>query len=113
MNDGFVVKGEDTIEFLEEKLEILGLNEKEAEEFIIYWLPQMEKNKYNYIRFETQEEINKNMPLEITPVPDTVIRINMEWKALEEAIKVKEQVLEEAPKRNGFTVVEWGGTILN
>ena len=113
MEEGFVVKGEDTIEFLEEKLEILGLNEKESEEFIIYWLPQMEKNKYNYIRFETEEEINKNMPLEITPVPDTVIRINMEWKALEEAIKVKEQVLEEAPERNGFTVVEWGGTILN
>ena len=78
MNEGFVIKGEDTIKFLEEKLEILGLNEKEAQEFIIYWLPQMEDNKYNYIRFETIEEINNNMPLEITPVPDNIIRINMQ-----------------------------------
>lgn len=110
MNEGFVVEGKDTIEFLEEKLEILGLNEKEAQEFIIYWLPQMEDNKYNYIRFETIEEINENMPLEITPVPDNIIRINMQWKALDEYIQVEEQLLEKAPERTGFTVVEWGGT---
>ena len=113
MNEGFVIKGEDTIKFLEEKLEILGLNEKEAQEFIIYWLPQMEDNKYNYIRFETIEEINNNMPLEITPVPDNIIRINMQWKAVDEHIKVEEQVLEKAPERTGFTVVEWGGTKLD
>ena len=57
-NTGFIVKGEDTIKFLEEKLEILGLNEKESEEFIIYWLPKMQNNKYNYIRFATLDEIN-------------------------------------------------------
>jgi len=113
MKEGFVVKGEDTIEFLEEKLEILGLNEKEAQEFIIYWLPQMEDNKYNYIRFETIEEINKNMPLEITPIPDNVIRINMQWKALDKYIEIKEQLLQKAPARTGFTVVEWGGTKLD
>ena len=49
----------DVIKFLEEKLGILGLTEREAEEFIVYWLPLMEKNKYNYIRFETLEEINE------------------------------------------------------
>jgi len=109
MEEGFVVKGEDTIKFLEEKLEILGLNEREANEFIIYWLPKLENNKYNFIRFQTEEEINSNMPLEITPKPDTVIRVVMEFKSLEEPIKVQEQKLE-TPKRNGYTVVEWGGT---
>ena len=43
--EGFVVKGEDTILFLEEKLAILGLTEREAEEFIVYWLPKLEVNK--------------------------------------------------------------------
>ena len=109
MEEGFVVKGEDTIKFLEEKLEILGLNEREANEFIIYWLPKLESNKYNFIRFQTEEEINNNMPLEITPAPDTIIRVMMEFKALEEPIKVQEQQLE-TPQRNGYTVVEWGGT---
>ena len=109
MEEGFIVKGEDTIKFLEEKLEILGLNEKEAEEFIVYWLPKLESNKYNFIRFQTMEEINKNMPLEITPKPDTLIRIVMEFKGLEKEIEVKEQKLE-MPNREGFTAVEWGGT---
>lgn len=109
MDEGFIVKGEDTIKFLEEKLEVLGLNEREAEEFIVYWLPKLESNKYNFIRFQTEEEINNNMPLEITPKPDTIIRIVMEFKGLEEPIQIKEQKLI-TPQRTGFTVVEWGGT---
>ena len=55
------VKGTDVAEFLEDKLALLGLNEREAEEFIVYWLPKLQENKYNYIRFATMEEINENM----------------------------------------------------
>lgn len=111
-DEGFVVEKESLIPFLEEKLSILGLNEREANEFIIYWLPILQENQYNYIRFETLEEINTNMPLIITPTPDTLIRINMEYLGLEERINVKEQQLT-SPSRKGFTVVEWGGTKLN
>lgn len=105
---GFIVKGEDTISFLEEKLELLGLTEREAEEFIIYWLPRLEANKYNYIRFATIEEINENMPLNIEPNPDTIIRVLMTYKGLEEPIAVEEQKIV-TPERKGFVVVEWGG----
>lgn len=110
-DEGFVVKGEDTIAFLEEKLEILGLTKREANEFIIYWLPQLEKNKYNFIRFQFIEEINENMPLEISPKPDTLIRVMMEFKPLNKPISVPEQKLH-TPTRNGFVAVEWGGTKL-
>jgi len=114
INEGFVIKGKDTIKFLEEKLHILGLTEREANEFIIYWLPKMEKNEYNLIRFQTLEEINKNMPLEITPKPDTIIRVMMEFKPLKRKIKIKEQNLSNLKiNREGFVVVEWGGTELN
>ena len=107
--DGFVVKGEDSASFLEEKLAKLGLTEKEAEEFIVYWLPKMEANKYNYIRFATPEEIEKNMALEINPNPDTTIRVLMTFKGLENPIEVEEQELV-TPERVGFVAVEWGGT---
>ena len=107
--DGFIVKSEDVAEFFEEKLEILGLNQRETEEFIVYWLPKLESNKYNYIRFATEDEINANMPLEINPKPDTIIRILMTYKGLDEPIDVEEQKLI-TPERNGFVVVEWGGT---
>jgi len=109
--DGFVVSGKDTITFLEEKLRLLGLTDHEAEEFIIYWLPKMEHNKYNYIRFETMDEINQYMPIEINPTPDSIIRIQMDFKPLDELIKIEEQKLS-TPKREGFTVIEWGGSIL-
>ena len=71
----------------------------------------MEKNKYNYVRFESFDEINENMGLEITPEPETLIRINMEFKGLTKPFEVKEQVLEKV-ERKGYTVVEWGGTRL-
>lgn len=111
MKEGFVVKGEDSAKFLEEKLEVLGLNYKEAEEFIVYWLPQLEANKYNYIRFASMEEIEEYMPLEFSKKPDSLIRILMQFKGLNEKIEVKEQKLE-TPKREGFVAVEWGGTEL-
>ena len=105
-DEWFVVAWKDIVPFLEEKLATLWLNEREAEEFIVYWLPQMENNKYNVIRFETIEEQNKNMPLDITPTPDTVIRVMMDWKAIDEPIDIPQQHLT-TPERNGFTVVEW------
>ena len=108
--EGFVVKGKDTVEFLEEKLDRLGLNEREAAEFIIYWLPKLENAEYNLIRFQTLSEQNKNMPLNIMPKPETLIRVMMEYKNLEQSVQIKEQSLPEKPERNGFTVVEWGGT---
>ncbi len=108
IEDGFVIKGEKSIEFLEEKLAVLGLNEKESEEFIIYWLPKLEKNKYNYIRFANIDEINERMPLDFSVQPDTTIRVLMEFKPLNEYIEVQEQELT-TPNRTGFVVVEWGG----
>lgn len=109
MKKGFVVKGEDTAKFLEEKLEILGLNEREAEEFIIYWLPKMEHNQYNYIYFKTTEEIDDYMQLEINPKPETLIRVMMEYKALKRPIEIEKQEIEKV-ERKGYTIVEWGGT---
>ena len=108
-NDGFVVESEKLVEFLEEKLSILGLTEREAEEFIVYWLPRLQANKYNYIRFATMDEINQNMPLEFSTNPDTLIRVLMTYKPLEHPIDVEEQQLS-TPERIGFVAVEWGGT---
>ena len=110
-NDGFVVRREETIAFLEEKLSILGLNEREANEFIIYWLPKLEENKYNLIRFESLDIINEQMPLDIKPTPDTLIRVLMKYKPLDNKIDMKEQKLNSI-NRKGFTVVEWGGSLI-
>jgi len=107
--DGFVVEKDSLIPFFEEKLSVLGLTEKEANEFIVYWLPKLEKNEYNLIRFEEQKVINEQMPLEINPKPDTLIRVLMEYKPADKDTTIKEQKLERN-KRSGYSVIEWGGT---
>ncbi len=109
--EGFIVKGSDSAAFLEEKLVLLGLNERESEEFIVYWLPKMEANKYNYVRFDTNEILDEYMPLYVSPKPDTVIRIAMTFRALDNPIEIREQELT-TPIRDGFVVVEWGGSEL-
>ena len=109
LKEGFVVARDDVEEFLDEKLSTLGLNYKEREEFITYWANSLEEKPYAFIRFQTRAEIDRNMGLEVTPRPDTTIRIMMEYKPLNRRVKVEEQQLQKAT-REGFVVVEWGGT---
>lgn len=107
-SEGFCIAGEDTADFLEVALERLGLNRREANEFIVYWLPIMESNKYNIISFQT--DIYKNYAnLDINPAPDTLIRVFMAFKPSNKYVSIDEQDLI-TPIRVGFVVVEWGGT---
>lgn len=108
MTEGFCIKGEDTAAFLEKTLEKLGLTRREANEFIVYWLPLMEQNPYNIISFQTDVYTNAAQ-LQIDPAPDTLIRVFMTFKASDYMIRLLPQKLT-APERIGFTVVEWGGT---
>lgn len=105
---GFCVKGSDTESFLNEKLAALGLNESEKKEFIDYWLPKMKDNPYNMVAFQARTYTD-NAKLTITPAPDTVIRVFMAWYPTDKYIHINGQLLDDAPARNGFTVVEWGG----
>jgi hypothetical protein len=107
-SQGFCVAGEDTAAFLEDALAQLGLTRREANEFIVYWLPQMEGNPYNLIAFQT-DAYTEHARLAISPEPDTLIRVFMAWKGLDAPVDIPAQTLT-AVDRNGFTVVEWGGT---
>ena len=106
-SEGFVVPGDETEAFLEESLAALGLTEREANEFIIYWLPRMEGNTYNLISFQN-EMYTDNAKLDIEPAPDSILRVFMAWQGLDEPVEVETQRLESV-ERTGFTVVEWGG----
>ncbi|MBQ8496343.1 MAG: hypothetical protein IJ489_02680 [Clostridia bacterium] len=108
ISQGFVVKGEDTMIFLQDILAKMGLTENEANDFIVYWLPRMQKNPYNLITFQ-HESYTDIAKLEISPKPDSVLRVFMVFMALETPIDMESPEI--VPfERNGFTVVEWGGT---
>ncbi len=108
MNEGFCVSGTETADFLREKLMYMGLTAREANEFIIYWLPIMEKNPYNVVTFHT-DSYTDAVPLSVSPAPDSVIRVFMTFYASETEIEIAEQDLPQY-NRDGFTVVEWGGS---
>ena len=110
LNEGFCVRGEDTADFLEISLRQLGLNEKESDAFIMYWLPLMEGNAYNIISFQT-DAYEKVVKMDITPEPDTVLRVNMLWYPSDSYVDICPQDLTgiNPSIREGFTVVEWGG----
>ena len=108
LSEGFCVAGADTAAFLEDALARLGLTRREANEFIVYWLPLMEDNPYNLITFQ-QEAYTEAAKLTVTPEPDSVLRVFMAWKPLEKPVDIPAQTLP-AFERRGFTVIEWGGT---
>ena len=82
-----------------------------ANEFIVYWLPQMQENPYNLIAFQS-DCYTQVAQLDISPAPDTLLRVFMAWKPLEEKVDIPAQTLT-APARDGFTAVEWGGSRIN
>jgi hypothetical protein len=89
-------------------LEILGLNEKEKTDFITYWLPVLLKNKLSLCSFQSKKYFD-NFELNITPKPDSLIRVFLIIKKLDSPINIKDQKL--VPnERKGFIAIEWGGS---
>jgi hypothetical protein len=110
--NGFVTSKENLESLLNDKLSQLGLNQKEAKDFKEFWLPKMllENKPYYYITFVSKREIDTLAPLKITPRPDTIIRVLMDYKGLDNYENVPKLNIM-TPQRKGFTVVEWGGVL--
>ena len=111
ITEGFCVAGSQTREFLEKILPEIGLTENEYTEFINYWLPRMENNEYNLIQF-LGNEYTDAAKLEVSPMPDSVLRVFMVYRSSDEYVQLTEQAFMPFV-REGFTVVEWGGTCLD
>ena len=100
---GFCVPGGKTASFLEDALSRLGLTRREANEFIVYWLPRMEPSPYNLIAFQA-EAYTDHARLSVTPEPDSLLRVFMAWKPLKAPADLPAQELPTFD-RTGFTVV--------
>lgn len=107
-NEGFVVPGDEAEAFLREKLSYMGLTPREYNDFIVFWLPELHRNPYNLVMFAT-DQYEELAGMEITPVPDSILRVHMVFKRIGEPVEIREQTLKPFT-RKGFTVVEWGGS---
>ncbi len=106
---GFVVAKQDLKKFFAEKLEHMGLNERERTEFIDYWTQQLVNMPYYYIHFYFNSYADQEMPLRFSEKPDSVFRVWMNQIGLEQPFQIEPQVLPSGFARQGLTVVEWGG----
>jgi len=106
---GFVVKGTEIESFLTRTLPKYGLNETEARDFKEFWVPIMQKQNLMRVSFLT-DSWSKAAPLNVSPAPRTNIRIFMDWMPLASSINIAAPRIV-TPERDGFTLVEWGGTL--
>jgi len=113
---GYLIKTDTCLQFLENVLTQYGLNEKESTDFITFWGPRISKKDFALIQFLSTENYSESIAeLSITPKPDALLRLYMFFMPLDFSelnIEIVEPKIETF-KRNGFTVVEWGGSILH
>ena len=109
--EGFVISQQEVAGFLERMLPRLGLNERESSDFRDAWLPRFHDAPYYFITFLPRETIDRLAPLVVTPKPDAVIRVLMDFRPLRTRERVRAPDLPIPPERRGFIVVEWGGIL--
>ncbi len=108
---GWMVTRGNVHEFLQEKLALLGLNAKERADFIEFWEPRMQSAPYYKVGFHGTAAMNELAPLSISPQPETIVRILMDYEPLQKPIIVEAPQKIITPVRRGFTVIEWGGVL--
>lgn len=110
MSSGFVVTGSEVRDTLHALLSDMGLNTKERSDFIMFWYPKLQHYPYVQITF-AGKEYEHMAPLKITPKPDSLLRVFMLAKPLDTYKEIPKQEI--IPfNRNGFSVVEWGGMMV-
>jgi hypothetical protein len=114
--EGSLVNSGELVSFLEKSLTEMGMNTKEVQDFITFWVPKMQENTWNYIHFLVNADYDRVSTLTVNPKPDNVLRVYMVWSPYAD---VRSEMPHPLPqefkpvKRNGFTVVEWGGSEVN
>lgn len=109
--DGVVVAEADLAAYLTTALHAQGLQGHEVDDFLDAWLPDLEGQGPVWIGFHSPDAIAQHGPLDITPPPDTLIRVLMDATPTDAPPDWDGSLPDFAPvpQRTGVVVVEWGG----
>ena len=112
IDKGWIVEKDNLNNFLQNKLSEIGLNSNEKKDFIEYWLSDMlaKNSPYYRLSFLQTNELNSLFPMTVSPKPNTIFRIFLDYLPLNE--KPKTEIIPQSLNklvRHGFTLVEWGG----
>ncbi len=73
--DGWIVSGNDIVNFFEDKLEKINFNTQEKSDFIDFWKGEYEKDKYYFVSFKYKEDLDKIVLLKFEKTPDKEFRV--------------------------------------
>ena len=106
-----VVAEEDIADYLRLALTAQGIEGRELDGFLEAWLPDLLDQGPMRIGFHSQASIEALAPLDITPQPDTLIRVLMDAVPADVAPTWDgtEPHFDAPPPRDGLVVIEWGG----
>ncbi len=108
-SQGFYVEKDRAADFLEAKLTEIGLNDRERNEFIMYWLPKLEENPASLVSFVLTEDLQQTNELKIYPAPDSLLRVHIHIKSTTKNTNPIPQTFAKFDRQD-FSAVEWGGT---
>lgn len=108
----FCVASKDAERFLEDASNKFALTDKERTDFVTYWLPALEHNKFSLVQFLSATEYQRYASMTVTPTPDCVNRLFMIFQGVGSQVKTGNPTLPQLD-RKGFVVVEWGGSNLD
>lgn len=110
-HEGWIIAKESLKVRLAGILTTLGLNEREKDDFLTYWMPRLNNKPYYFVGFVPQTEIEKQETLTLSQNPETKIRIRLIFEGLDVPIFIQAPTLS-SPQRIGFTLVDWGGSLV-
>ncbi|QXE18512.1 leucine-rich repeat domain-containing protein [Clostridium sp. 001] len=111
LNKGWIINEGNFNEEMNNILTSIGLNSKEKVDFIEYWSKELKWKSSRYAAYYLDpKEINEAIKLNLSKKPDSILRAYFYFVPLNnnENLDIKKPKINKF-KRNGFTVVEWGG----
>jgi len=90
----------------------IGLNQQETNEFLDYWLNRLQDYKYYKIYPVVNNQLDGFVELDITSQPKTIFRIWFFFQGVNDFEELSSTQIQNFI-REGTTVIEWGGVLLN
>lgn len=110
---GSYIKTDTAVQFLENSLTRLGLNRTEQTDFITFWLPKLLQKDYAFIQFVIDDDYEAHISaMAVNPAPENMRRVYMIFTLFDQDELGRSYESQHFPSfnREGFTLVEWGGT---
>ncbi len=109
--EGFAVMADEREETYRLVLENYGFNEQEIQDFIEYWSVYLEEGE-DYVMYPILTDVvDEAMPVDFSVEPDSIYRIWFGFARYDGGEITEPEI--EPIIRSGFTVVEWGGAVLD